>query len=95
MVAEIYGQTDIRTLLKTRGHRMCGLSKHLCTFSSEPAIDIVERHYAKNLKLDTFGELFTYNSGYLGKMFKNHTGNLFHTYLTKYPQCQSFARERA
>lgn len=87
MVAEIYGQTDVRTLLKTLGHRMCGLTERLCTFSSVPAIkqilDFVERHYAKNLELETIGELFNYNSGYLGKMFKNDTADLFHTYLTK------------
>lgn len=28
-------------------------------------------------------ELFNYLSGYLGKMFKNHTGQSFHAYLDK------------
>lgn len=83
MVAEIYGQTDVRTLLQTLGHRKCRLTERLCTFSIKQILDFVERHYVKNLKLDTFGELFNYNSGYLGKMFKNHTGDLFHTYLDK------------
>ena len=39
------------------------------------------RHYAENLKLETLAELSNYNSGYLGKMFKNFTGEHFNTYL--------------
>ncbi|MCA0753646.1 response regulator transcription factor [Paenibacillus sp. N4] len=43
--------------------------------------DFIERHYSENIKLETLAELFNYNSGYLGKMFKNHTGEHFNTYL--------------
>ncbi|MDQ0059232.1 response regulator transcription factor [Paenibacillus harenae] len=43
--------------------------------------DFIERHYYENLKLETLADLFNYNSGYLGKMFKSHTGQHFNTYL--------------
>ncbi|URN93049.1 MAG: response regulator [Candidatus Pristimantibacillus lignocellulolyticus] len=44
-------------------------------------IDFIDRHYAEPLRLETMADLFNYNSGYLGKMFKNHTGVSFNTYL--------------
>jgi len=44
-------------------------------------IDFIDRHYAEPLRLETMADLFNYNSGYLGKMFKNHTGESFNTYL--------------
>jgi two-component system response regulator YesN len=43
--------------------------------------DFIERHYSENIKLETLADLFNYNSGYLGKMFKNYTGEHFNTYL--------------
>lgn len=43
--------------------------------------DFIERHYNENIKLETLADLFNYNSGYLGKMFKNYTGDHFNTYL--------------
>ncbi|WP_256710216.1 response regulator [Paenibacillus sp. FSL H8-0548] len=43
--------------------------------------DFIERHYSENIKLETLAELFNYNSGYLGKMFKSYTGEHFNTYL--------------
>ncbi|MGN7358312.1 response regulator [Paenibacillus sp. SAF-054] len=46
-------------------------------------IDLIHRRYNENLKLETLAELFNYNSAYLGKMFKNTTGEYFNTYLDK------------
>lgn len=43
--------------------------------------NFIERHYNENIKLETLADLFNYNSGYLGKMFKNFTGEHFNTYL--------------
>lgn len=43
--------------------------------------DFIERHYNEPLRLETLAELFNYNSGYLGKLFKSHTGESFNTYL--------------
>lgn len=46
-------------------------------------IDFIHRHYDTPLKLETMAELFHYNSAYLGKWFKSHTGENFNTYLDK------------
>ncbi|WP_160497635.1 response regulator transcription factor [Paenibacillus dendrobii] len=46
-------------------------------------IDLIHRRYQENLKLEALSDLFNYNSAYLGKMFKNTTGEYFNTYLDK------------
>jgi two-component system response regulator YesN len=46
-------------------------------------IDLINRHYHENLKLESLAEVFNYNSAYLGKLFKNTTGESFNTYLDK------------
>ncbi len=45
--------------------------------------DFILRNYHKQLKLEMLAEIFNYNSAYLGKLFKNHTGEYFNTYLDK------------
>lgn len=46
-------------------------------------IDMIHRNYKENLKLESIAELLNYNSAYLGKLFKNATGDYFNTYLDK------------
>ena len=46
-------------------------------------MDLIQRNYNENLKLETLASVFNYNSAYLGKMFKNTTGEYFNTYLDK------------
>ncbi len=46
-------------------------------------IDLIQRNYSENLKLEKLAELFNYNSAYLGKLFKSETGEHFNTYLDK------------
>lgn len=46
-------------------------------------LDLIERRYNENLKLETLATVFNYNSAYLGKVFKNTTGEYFNTYLDK------------
>jgi YesN/AraC family two-component response regulator len=45
--------------------------------------DMIQRNYSENLKLESLAEVFNYNSAYLGKLFKNHTGENFNTYLDR------------
>lgn len=45
--------------------------------------ELVRKNYYKNLKLESLSEVFSYNSAYLGKLFKLHTGDSFHTFLDK------------
>ncbi|MFS0775374.1 response regulator transcription factor [Neobacillus sp. 3P2-tot-E-2] len=44
-------------------------------------VDFIHRNYQENLKLESLARVFDYNSAYLGKIFKNHTGEYFNTYL--------------
>lgn len=46
-------------------------------------LDLIQRHYDENLKLETLADVFTYSSTYLGKLFKNSTGLTFNSYLDK------------
>lgn len=46
-------------------------------------VDLIQRDYCENLKLETLAAVFNYNSAYLGKLFKNYTGEYFNTYLDK------------
>ncbi|HEX7056659.1 MAG TPA: response regulator transcription factor [Bacilli bacterium] len=46
-------------------------------------VDLIHRNYHENLRLETLAEVFNYNSAYLGKLFKNHTGEYFNTFLDK------------
>lgn len=46
-------------------------------------LNLIHRHYVENLKLDTLAEVFSYNSAYLGKLFKSSTGLSFNSYHDK------------
>ena len=46
-------------------------------------IAYIEKNYAKSLKLEMLGQLFGYNSAYLGKLFKSNVGESFNTYLER------------
>jgi len=46
-------------------------------------IELIRRNYRENLKLESLAEALSYNSSYLGKLFKNATGESFNTYLDK------------
>ncbi|RAP77645.1 response regulator transcription factor [Paenibacillus montanisoli] len=46
-------------------------------------LDLIQRNYAENLKLESLADVFNYNSAYLGKLFKSATGEYFNTYVDK------------
>ncbi|XID92948.1 response regulator [Paenibacillaceae bacterium WGS1546] len=46
-------------------------------------IELIHRNSSDNLKLEALAEALGYNSSYLGKLFKNATGENFNTYLDK------------
>ena len=43
----------------------------------------IDRNYSENIKLDILASTFGYNSAYLGKLFKNRTGENFNQFLEK------------
>jgi YesN/AraC family two-component response regulator len=87
VISHIYEQPDYQTLQRMLEDRLMLLLDRIGSDCRDPVIkqvlDLVERHYAENLKLETLGELFHYNSGYLGRLFRNATGETFRTYLDK------------
>ncbi|KMK75224.1 response regulator transcription factor [Alkalihalobacillus pseudalcaliphilus] len=46
-------------------------------------IILIDTKYNENLKLEKLADILNYNSAYLGKVFKNYTGEYFNTYLDK------------
>jgi len=46
-------------------------------------IELIRRNSSDNLKLESLAEALGYNSSYLGKLFKQSTGENFNTYLDK------------
>ncbi|WP_373231973.1 response regulator [Cohnella sp.] len=46
-------------------------------------IELIRRNSSENLKLESLAVALGYNSSYLGKLFKNATGDYFNTYLDK------------
>ncbi|KAB8129927.1 response regulator transcription factor [Gracilibacillus oryzae] len=46
-------------------------------------IILIERHFPQNIKLDTLADVLNYHRVYLGKLFKEYTGDYFNTYLDK------------
>ncbi|WP_208586856.1 response regulator transcription factor [Gracilibacillus suaedae] len=46
-------------------------------------IQFIQKNYNQNIKLDTMAELLHYHKAYLGKIFKETTGEYFRTYLDK------------
>ncbi|MDN4523988.1 response regulator transcription factor [Fictibacillus fluitans] len=47
----------------------------------EKLLEFIHENYHKPLKLEMLADLFNYSSAYLGKIFKNATGESFNTYL--------------
>ncbi|MCR8630573.1 response regulator transcription factor [Paenibacillus radicis (ex Xue et al. 2023)] len=87
LTADLYKQANYAGLLREVRSRLLQVTESMCSASNEPVLkqilDFVQNHYSDNLKLETLAEMFNYNSGYLGKMFRKYTGEPFHTYLDK------------
>ncbi|MFC4401825.1 response regulator transcription factor [Gracilibacillus xinjiangensis] len=89
LVEGIYQAEDLETLLKQTKEMFIMISGHLNGFGSssedtiEKIIQYVEQYHYKDLTLKVIAELFKYNRSYLGKKFKNCTGDYFHVYLDK------------
>lgn len=88
MIANMHRHRHLSGLIEDVERQFLRLSNELGgQGSSEPIMkqitDFIERNYKDPLKLETLAELFNYHSGYLGRMFKNHTGQSFNSYLDK------------
>ncbi|MFM9280318.1 response regulator transcription factor [Paenibacillus jiagnxiensis] len=87
LVAEIYGQRSLPELVDRVRLRLEQLMASLSAGSKETVmkqiVGFIDAHYGENLKLELLAETFNYNSSYLGKLFRNYTGEPFNLYLDK------------
>lgn len=86
-IMDIYKQSSYKTLELYLVGLLSGFiqeSSHGGTDKQiKKMIDLINRNYFENLKLETLADVFNYNSAYLGKLFKNVTGEYFNTYVDK------------
>lgn len=84
-IGEIHYQHNIKQLINYLYTSLRKVIENLDigdqTIQIKKLIDFIHRNYHENLKLEALAELFNYNSAYLGKLFKNYTGQYFNTYL--------------
>lgn len=87
LIDEIYKEDNLHDLIQTLLKGLIDISKKISSNSSNTSIKrvvkYVETNYYKDLKLESLAEIFSYNSAYLGKIFKSYTGESFNTYLDK------------
>ncbi|MFB5268497.1 response regulator [Paenibacillus enshidis] len=87
LIAEVYGQRSLPELVERVQLRLKQLMASLGEGSKEAVmkqiVNFIHAHYGENLKLELLAETFNYNSSYLGKLFKQHTGEPFNLYLDK------------
>lgn len=87
LLAGLYLHSHYDAMMGDIASKLAELAGRLGTDGNLPVVkqvmDFVQRHYQENLKLETLAEMFNYHRGYLGKMFKQHTGDSFNTFLDK------------
>ncbi|WP_336604321.1 response regulator transcription factor [Paenibacillus sp. MMS18-CY102] len=86
-ISDIFRQKSLSALVEYLNRTMEQTVRYAAERSPETIVkqmeEFMRRNFSENLKLETMAELFNYNSGYLGKLFKTHTGDYFNTYLDK------------
>jgi two-component system response regulator YesN len=87
VIMELHKEQHYRTMLDKMNVIVKSVVDSLGDIGSEKQIkrmiDLIHRNFSENLKLESLADLFNYNSAYLGKLFKQATGDQFNTYLDK------------
>lgn len=82
---EIYRQERLSVLIKYMKHNVVLMQTAIHDGSRQSTmkslLEYIDNHYDKNLKLERLGDIFGYNSSYLGTIFKEYTGMSFTKYL--------------
>jgi len=86
-LSELYKETRYIGFLKRLAPLVGSIAQPFDNLNTETVIkrmiDLIHRRYAENLKLEKLSEIFNYSAVYLGKLFKQETGEQFNTYLDK------------
>ncbi|MDT8715672.1 response regulator transcription factor [Clostridium sp. 19966] len=87
IIKDIYGKENLSKLMEYLKQELINISKNICDTTTDNIIKrmiaYIQKNYYKPLRLESLAELFNYNSAYLGKLFKSHTGENFNSYLDK------------
>lgn len=87
LLSALYQQPTFVALLDTLELQFSELIHKLGVNSKDTVIkqmiDFIKRNPGDHLKLEVLAEVFNYNSSYLGKLFKNYTGESFNVFLDK------------
>nr|WP_145405989.1 response regulator transcription factor [Paenibacillus xylanexedens] len=87
LINEVYHQLTIADLIAMSAEHLNRLIQRMGGGSKDTVmkqmIEFIQRNPGENLKLEVLAEVFNYNSSYLGKLFKNHTGEYFNAFLDK------------
>lgn len=85
IIKDIYNSESLKEIVVVLEKKLIKLSQIISINTSDKSIKRVVKYINKNyytdLKLELLSEVFNYNSAYLGKVFKSHTGMSFNTYL--------------
>lgn len=86
-IGSIYKQTTFTRLQLFIDSQLSAIMDRIGHNNSDTLVkrmtDLIQRNYSENIKLESLAGAFNYNSAYLGKLFKNHTGENFNTYLDR------------
>lgn len=84
---EIEKQPNIKQLLTYVDSLLAEIIENMDVMNTDilvkKMVDLIQRNYHKSLKIDMLAEILNYNRAYLGKLFKDYTGEYFNTYLDK------------
>jgi two-component system response regulator YesN len=87
VIEKIYEKENFHELMSYIEEIVSNISNNISNTSSDSVVkrilNYMNKNYNKPLKLETLAELFSYNSAYLGKIFKNYTGESFNSYLDR------------
>jgi two-component system response regulator YesN len=87
MVTLMFKQTDFEGIFRTVESVLSILREAIGRSGQDilvkQIVDFIDRHYRDNLKLDVLAEVFNYNPGYMGKLFKRRIGVSFHAYMDR------------
>lgn len=84
-IEEIISKNSLHEAIKFLIDKFLNISKYLASNFNDKGINrivkYVDNRYYRDLKLEYLAEIFNYNSSYLGKLFKDTTGEKFNNYL--------------
>jgi two-component system response regulator YesN len=87
IIQAIYDKSTLKGLIDYIKQQSKEISNKICNDSADNVmkriLNYIDKNYNKDIKLESLAEIFNYNSAYLGKMFKNYTGENFNSHIDR------------